>query len=55
MAAADPNLNGKALIYAMKNGAEYTGATISVSKVLVPEADFGANDVFEFFTTYIDS
>lgn len=52
--AADPNLDGTALIYVLKNGVEYIGATLTGSTIKIPSADFGANDVFEAFTTYID-
>lgn len=52
--AADPDINGKALILVHKNGAEYTGATLTGSTLAIPSADFGANDVFEAWTTYID-
>lgn len=52
--ANDPDLDGKSLILVLKNGAEYTGATITGSTIKIPSADFTANDVFEAFTTYID-
>jgi len=52
--ANDPAINGTALIHVLKNGNKYTGATISASKILIPSADFGANDVFEAWTTYLD-
>jgi hypothetical protein len=53
--AANPDLDGESIIYVLKNGVAYTGATVAVKVVSIPVADFGANDVFEVFTTYIDS
>jgi hypothetical protein len=53
--AADPLLSGSALIFVMKNGSEYLGATLTGSTISVPAADFGANDIFEAFTSYIDA
>jgi len=53
-AANDTNLDGKALVLVLKNGAEFINATLTGSTVKIPEADFGANDVFEAFTTYVD-
>jgi hypothetical protein len=55
VSASDADLDGKALILVLKNGAEYVGATLTGSVISVPAADFGANDVFEAFTSYIDS
>lgn len=52
--AKDSNLNGKAIIYVLKNNNEYTSATLIGSVVHIPSADFSANDVFEVFTTYLD-
>lgn len=52
--ANDPDLNNKALILVLKNGSEYTGASLAGSTISIPSADFGANDVFEAFTTYLD-
>lgn len=50
--SAGGDLDGKALIYVLKNGSEYVGATLVGSTISVPAADFGANDVFEAFTSY---
>ena len=55
VSASDADLDGKSLIYVLKNGSEYKGATISGTKISVPKADFGANDVFEAFTSYIEA
>ena len=55
VSASDSDLDGKALICVLKNGSEYTGATLTGSTISVPAADFGANDVFEAFTTYIEA
>jgi len=54
VSAADSDLDGKALIYVLKNGSEYVGATLAGSTISVPVADFGANDIFEAFTAYVD-
>lgn len=53
--AKDTDIDGTGLILVLKNGAQYDGASISAGKVLIPSADFTANDVFETFTTYIDA
>jgi hypothetical protein len=53
VSAAKSALDGQSLIYVLKNGAEYIGAIVTGSKVQVPKADFGANDVFEAFTAYL--
>jgi len=55
VSASDADLDGKALIYVLKNGSEYTGATLTGSKITVPVADFGADDVFEAFTAYVEA
>jgi hypothetical protein len=55
VSAASPDLDGESLIYVLKNGSVYTGATITIKTVSIPAVDFGANDVFEVYTTYIDS
>ena len=55
VSAADADLDGKALILVLKNGEEYTGATLVGSTISIPDTDFGANDVFETFTTYLDA
>jgi len=54
--AADPDLNGKKIVFIMKNGEEYTDiVTVSGSTVSIPDANFDTDDVFEVFTTYIDA
>ncbi|TDI97024.1 MAG: hypothetical protein E2O29_01960 [Deltaproteobacteria bacterium] len=53
--AADADLNGKALILVLKNGDKFDNATLVGSTITIPEADFSTDDVFEAFTTYIDS
>jgi hypothetical protein len=59
VSASDPNLDGKSIIYVLKNGSEYIGATVttadSTSTIHIPEDDFGEDDVFETFTAYIDA
>jgi len=55
VSAAHSTLDGKALMLVLKNGTEYVGATLTGSTISVPAADFGANDVFEAFTTYIEA
>jgi hypothetical protein len=52
--AKDSALDSKALILVLKNGEVYTGASLAASTISVPSADFGANDVFEAFTSYVD-
>jgi hypothetical protein len=52
---ANSAINGSALIYILKNGTEYTGAVISGSTIKILLADFTANDVFEAYTTYVES
>ena len=53
--AANPDLDGESIIYVLKNGVEYVGATVAAKVVSIPKDDFGANDVFEVFTAYVDS
>jgi hypothetical protein len=53
--AANPDLDGTALIFVMKNNTLYTGASLSGSTISIPSGDFDTDDVFEAFTTYIAS
>lgn len=54
--AADPNLNGKKIVFVMKNGEEYTDTiTVAGDTISIPDANFDTDDVFEVFTAYIDS
>ena len=54
--AKDADLDGEKVIFALKNGEEYANFSITGTKTIqIPEADFTANDVFEFYTTYIDA
>lgn len=53
VSAADPNLDGKALILVLKNGTEFKNATLAGSTIQIPEADFATDDVFEVFTTFV--
>jgi len=52
--ANSSDLDGKAIILALKNGTETTVVSLTGSTIQIPQADFGADDVFEVFTTYID-
>lgn len=53
--ANDSDIDGGAIILVLKNGEEYTGASLTGSTLKVPDSDFDTDDVFEFWTTYIDS
>lgn len=55
--AKDSDINGQAILLVLKNGEEYDISNVDVDGTTlgVPDTDFGANDVFEFFTAYVDS
>lgn len=52
--ANDPSLNNTGLILVLKNNDVFTKAVLNGTTVEIPSADFGVNDVFEIFTTYLD-
>ena len=63
VSAADTSLDGTALIYLLKNGDPYVPSDsskpalvdIPTKKIKINKDDFGANDVFEAFTSYVEA